>query len=290
MKMNMSDVMKLKNVQMSSRMTAMVAGATVTEYMSKGELADVIWILATQTPTWRFVASGGNLLLDNKLRVEAFEVYQDDEKLGRISVEFYRRDYHIAISSRVARTQLERGDTVYTKSVATAVARAKKLLLKRNVNDIIEEATDAARSLINNAENKVANAIRNAYEGMLHRHVRSFVFDKVLGDFKAYLRTLPSPDSVAMLEKVEAYVNLNQDANVVTDVVGQYRGGNSCLVIVEDGKYIVQSKDGNTTYHDAETLPEHLRGKLGLLKLSNEGQMVAGTGCRVTAKVFLIVL
>jgi hypothetical protein len=61
-------------------------------------------------------------------------------------------------------------------------------------------------------------------------------------------------------------------------------------VIVEDGKYIVQSKDSNTTYHDAETLPEHLRGKLGLLKLSNEGQMVAGTGCRVTAKVFLIVL
>ncbi len=288
--MNMSDVMKLKNVQVSSRVTTMLAGTTVSEYTGKGDLADVIWILATQTPTWRFVASGGNLLSSERLRVEAFEVYQDDEKLGRIGVEFYRRDYHIAISSRVARTQLERGDTVYTKSVATAVARAKKLLLKRNVNDIIEEATDAARSLMNNIESRTAQSIRNAYEGTLHRHVRSFVFDKVLGDFKAYLRTLPSPDSVAMLEKVETYINLNQDANVVTDVVGQYRGGNSCLVIVEDGKYIVQSKDGNTTYHDAETLPEHLRGKLGLLKLSNEGQMVAGTGCRVTAKVFLIVL
>lgn len=289
--MNMSDVMKLKNVDLSARMTTMLAGTTVPEYTSRGGLlADVIWRLATETPSWRFVASGGNLLSDDRLRIELFDVFQDGERLGSIAMQYYRRDYHIAISSRIAKAQLDRGDTVYTKSATTAVTRAKKLLVKRNMNDILEEAWSATRSLVNNAEGKIGNAMRNAYDGALHSQVRKFVFGQNLEDFKAFLHTLTPPKNTEVLGKLETYMQLNEDANVVTSVVGHYRGGNSCLVIVEDGKYIVQSNEASAESYDDETLPEHLRGKLGLLKLANEAQMVANVGCRVTNKVFLILL
>lgn len=58
---------------------------------------------------------------------------------------------------------------------------------------------------------------------------------------------------------------------------------------MNDGIYTVQFKDKLPETYDDATLPMDYRGKVGLLKLVDDGQMVAGNGCRISRNTFVLV-
>ena len=68
-----------------------------------------------------------------------------------------------------------------------------------------------------------------------------------------------------------------------------FKGKRVSTILVSGKEYIVQTLD-NVQLYDDTTLPEHLKAKLGMLKLVEEEQVVTGIGCRVSVDAFVVAL
>ena len=65
------------------------------------------------------------------------------------------------------------------------------------------------------------------------------------------------------------------------------QNGKALLVVREGSVYIVKSKEGLKTYNDSD-LPDHMRLKLGMLKLIEDKQYVTDVGFRANSDVFAV--
>jgi len=284
--MSMQDIMKLSNVVLAPRIRDQLS-APVSEYRGQSNFTDAVWKLATTHPYWTFIATDARTVLDGQtLRVNKFEVRWDDEKLGTITSEYYRGEQAVAITSRLVREKLTRGDTKYTKHANVAIALAKKMFARRTQSEQLEEAWKAASQTLSNADYRTGTDAKDTL-AKIQRTVFEFVWNQKMQEYREHLQMLPN--GATLTDSLDKYLEQKANHEVIRDVTARYRAGNSCLVLMNDGIYTVQFKDKPPESYDDATLPMDYRGKVGLLKLVEDGQMVADNGCRISRNTFVLV-
>lgn len=284
--MSMQDIMKLSNVTLATRIRDQL-NAPVTEYRGQSNFTDAVWKLATTHPQWAFIVTDARVVLDGQaLRVNKFEVRYDDEKLGTIASEYYRGDNAVAITSRLVKQKINRGDTQFTKNAVTAVSIAKKMFAKRTQSEQLEEAWKQASQTLSNADYRTGTDAKDTL-AKIQRTVFEFVWNQKMQEYREHLQMLPN--GASLIDTLDKYLEQKANHEVIREVTARYRAGNSCLVLMNDGIYTVQFKDKLPETYDDATLPMDYRGKVGLLKLVDDGQMVAGNGCRISRNTFVLV-
>ena len=241
-------------------------------------LGEVLNTLLVNNPTWRFSMTRISGYLSETVNAQQVDIrHQDGEFLGYLKVEYMRGAYMTAVHSE----RLKNGRAA-TSDVKRALGIIKKAFVKSNVNERIEKAENGAASLVSSAFSNLK------YKSARPKHeLEGFAFDLVMSEceqeFGEYLRR------VGRGELLTEYRELRMELETIEQVKIALDGKRTALVIPDDNKYIVKVGDDVQLY-TADTLPEQLRGRLGLLKLVNEGQMVTNAGCRVNDTVFVVLI
>lgn len=277
--------MHLKNVVVGENTSTFYKLDALTELMPpKDMLNTVIWDVATKHPHWSIkVVAGIKHYNENAFTTHKFAVYQDKEKLGEIGIERYRRQNAIAISNERIRGTLDRGDTNYTKDTAKALSIIKKMFTTMNMQEHVDAGVKKADGVMKSLEWAAARKVRHAEDSLLPT-IKSFAFHEKRKEFEEYVwKTYNGLSSM-----LEFYDKDVADMATITEIKELGNTGRACVVVMQDGRYAVQSKDEEIKVYDDSTLPDNLRGKLGLLKLVADQQMVTGAGCRVSDTVFIV--
>lgn len=254
------------------------------------KLHDIMWTLATTNPNWKFYIHRAidltNHTNEPQLKVEAFQVFIDNHDVGTIWDVRYRGEQCIGVANRRIGKTLNRGEMTRTSDVSKALQHVKKYFGKKTANELLHEASREATDRLNTAVWTRQRKVRDIRNGKIENHVSSFIYRDGVDTFRAYLAA--QSDGSSLVEAYNESFELADDLRVVSKIHDAHEQKKACVIIVDDGKYIVyyqQTKDVKI-YDDAD-MPMHLRGKIGLLKLVQVGAVVGDTGCRVKDNMFV---
>lgn len=281
------DISKLMNVKYTEKFAEYSNSNTPINAPNK--LAKVVWELATTHPTWSFYTAAGNGRSGVSFRTEQFTVRIDNEIVGSLHHLYYRGDYCVGISNGRVGKKLEHGNIMRTKDEAKAVQLAKKYFGKLTVHEIAETAEGLMKGAVNHVAYSHERKVRDMREPF-DRIARHYIFEEGLTQFKEYLATQTTrPDSSKLLNSLDDLFETMREKTVVDKFVAMYKNNQTCTVILNGGTYIVKHASGEINSFIDEELPDYLRGKVGLLKLSKVGQIVDGVGFRADEKTFEVV-
>lgn len=244
---------------------------------TQAQIYDTLDMLVSSKPNWRFVATDF-VRPDSVTRVYTdFNIYEDDEFLGKVTITHKGRSYKIKVSNDRINAARERGTGYYTEDPVKAQLRIRKTFFKANNDERIEKAAEIAESLLKK---------ENQGKAWEYRHAKDALLDKA-GDFaaknmEAYLQAYPN-----LLTKKGRYDDARANYGVVKKIKEAFDNGKSVVVAFDGTHYIVKSEEGVKTLSD-ETLPYEMRRKVGLLKLVQDGQMISDVGCRVDGATFVL--
>jgi hypothetical protein len=250
-------------------------GGTVPH--TQAQIYDTLDMLVSSKPNWRFVATDF-VRPDSITRVYTdFNIYEDDEFLGKVTITHKGRSYKIKVSNDRINAARERGTGYYTEDPVKAQLRIRKTFFKANQDERVEKAAEIAESLLKK---------ENQSKAWEYRHAKDALLDKA-GDFaaknmEAYLQAYPN-----LLPKKDKYDDTRANYGVVKKIKEAFDNGKSVVVAFDGTHYIVKSEEGVKTLSD-ETLPYEVRRKVGLLKLVQDGQMISDVGCRVDGATFVL--
>jgi hypothetical protein len=248
-------------------------------------LRSVVWGLATKYPTWSFYVASGNPRHED-FRAEMFDVRIDDEQVGSLHHVYYRRDYCIGISNKRIGKKLDYGTMMRTKDVAKAIQLAKKHFGKRSTLEVIDEACELVKGAMNGVVFRHDRLLRDAREPF-DNLAKKYVFTTGLPQFKEYLGT--QTNGSTLLKNLDDLFAMGKEKDVVDKLFSQYKNFDTCTVVLNSGTYIVENRNGIAASYTDYDLPDYVRGKIGLLKLVQVGQVVGGVGFRADDKTFLVV-
>jgi hypothetical protein len=107
--------------------------------------------------------------------------------------------------------------------------------------------------------------------------------------FLEHIKTMAESEQNTINRARDEHDRLSEEMLTIDKVKSQFEKGKTALVIKDDGKYLVKIGDAIQLYDD-NTLPDDMRGKLGMLKLVEAEAFVSNTGCRINDEVFVLVV
>lgn len=246
-------------------------------------LSSVITKLATDKPLWDFIA-----YKTNSTQITEFSVQKDGEKLGEIGYDWHGRNYCVFVRNKRISDKLSRSDRYKTTDTDKAVLKVKKMFGSMSTNERIAVAASKAAEITNQASNHKWSQIRDV-ESKIERVANQYVKEEGYKTFIAWLKDHPSQKAKDTLEGIDNKVRLGIEMLTIQKVRDYFNEGKAVLVIKDGGKYIVKVGDKVDLYDD-NTLPQEMRGKLGMLKLVEAEQFVTDTGCRINDETFVLIL
>lgn len=250
-------------------------GGTVPH--TQAQIYDTLDMLVSSKPNWRFVATDF-VLADANTRVYTdFVIYEDDEALGKVAITHKGRCYKVEVNNDRINAARERGTGYFTEDPVKAQLRIRKTFFKRNNDERVEKAAEAADSLLKREDQSKSWDYRRAKDALLDK-----AGDFVVKNMEAYLQAYPS-----LSAKKGKYDDARANFGVVKKIKEAFDNGKSVVVAFNGTHYIVKSEEGVKTLSD-ETLPYEMRRKVGLLKLVQDGQMISDVGCRVDGATFVL--
>jgi len=286
------NTLELSNVELSADLQTLL-----TERKNRGDTHEVfvsstidpvIQRLATLNPLWRFVATDWGYGGGNRLALTSFSVLEHGEELGKISRERKGNNDVIYVSNeRIAKTK-ERSGGYSTVDADKAVLKAKKMFFKLKPNERIEKAMGDAGKVIFQQKN-LKQRERHTAEGA----VRAAAMDYIMGTgFDLFLEHLKTCTE-SVRNKIEKHISDNErlgdEMMTIETAKSAFEADKTALVIKDGGKYLVKIGDKVDLFDD-NTLPDWMRGKLGMLKLVQAEQFISNTGCRVNDETFVLMV
>jgi hypothetical protein len=286
------NTLELSNVELSANLqTELVERKNrgdTHEVFVNSTIDPVIQRLATLNPLWRFVATDWGYGGGNRLALVRFSVLEHGEELGKISRERKSNNEVIYISNpRIAKTK-ERSDGYSTVDADKAVLKAKKMFFKLKPNERIEKAMDEAGSVINKQKRMKEREKYNA-EGTIKTAAHAYIMGTGFPLFLEHMQTYTASDRGRIENAMEEDKRLTDEMITIETAKSAFEAGKTALVIKDGGKYLVRIGDKVDLFDD-NTLPDWMRGKLGMLKLVQAEQFVSGTGCRVNDETFVLMV
>lgn len=243
--------------------------------------------LMRDRPTWRFKSTENVYGSPNGIAVTGnatrFKIYDGDEELGQLWRETHWRDQEVRYCFNNFRLHKERqrNSVSYTTKPDVAIKRIVKAFHMKTPSERAVDAQEAVRGAVGNIVQEAAWPVRKA-KAVIEQEFIAYAathWDEVkhmLGD-KADKIDFP------------AMVQTHNEAMEMQEAVSQ--GGGVNVQLEPNGTYST-SRPVNTgydtySYTDA-TLPDHIRGALGLLKLVEDKTAIDGVGLRVSATLYYV--
>jgi hypothetical protein len=286
------NTLELSNVELSAGLQKEVvereARGDAHEVYVNSTIDPVIQRLATLNPLWRFVATewgyGGN----NRLALTRFSVLEHGEELGKISRERKASHEVIYISNlRIAKTR-ERSKGYSTVDADKAVLKAKKMFFKLKPNERIEKAMVIADGVISH-QKRLKEREKYKTESTVKDAAHAFIMGTGFPLFLEHMQTCTASDRSHIENAMEENKRLTDEMMTIEKAKAEFDAGKTALVIKDGGKYLVKIGDKIDLFDD-NTLPDWMRGKLGMLKLVQAEQFVSDTGCRVNDETFVLIV
>ena len=230
-------------------------------------------------PGWKFVGMQNQYRArDNDFICMGFAIYDDDEALGTVNLDYKGRNYAIIVSNERISAKRERGNGYATQDTAKAVLAIRKHFYRKEKAERLDKAHTAASRLIGSESCDKNSAKRQAWE-----HVYAHAKEFVSMNMELYLRDFPS-----IVPRVAKAHEADAEMKTVEDIKTSFNKGSALLVVRDGSEYIVRLGAEVKVYND-DSLPFEIRSKLGMLKLVDKGQMISDVGCKVDAEVFVVI-
>lgn len=255
---------------------------TVVDFMRP-----VIEAISRKRPSWWFVDVRNGSFSDNMRYHTAFDVVTDDgETLGSIWRD-WRGDGHVyAINNKRLQETRRRGHATMTVKPTEAVKIITKTFYPTTPVELLNAARKAATNFAQGHHtaayldhHRVLRDIHNVVNSWLQKPGSADEIVKLVAmtpDTETKLRNLP--ELARADNETAAFANL-------TTTTGH-------TVLLRGGEYYVSTTtvDGNLepVKYTEETLSDHIKGNMGLLKLLEPKAVVVGVGVRVDDNTFWV--
>jgi len=245
-------------------------------------LRQTIVKLAPMYPLWQFVVP--RVHMDDE--VSTFEVMTNGQKLGEIQRIRHGIEYVIGVTNHRIADSRTRGSAYKTKDVDKAVLKVKKTFFPRNPNERLSEAHKEAEHFLVNQESGKQRAL-NKHEYNIGTVMTEYVKGAGYAAFLTYVNNMEPRLRDGVLAHIQGQQELQMEVKSIEDIRRQFDKQIAALIVRDSGKYLVRIDD-NVQIYDDNTLPESMRGKLGMLKLVDAGFFLSDVGCRVNDEVFVV--
>lgn len=209
-------------------------------------------------------------------------IYQDGEGLGSVQWGWAGGSNKYIVSNERISNQRQRGKGYSTKDIDKAVLKVKKMFSQASLAEKIDKASETLDSAMGSVNHNKFYELRNT-ENAVRKHMLDYVQTVGWGAFVAHMEKT----DVVVTNTIGKLKKLEQEADHMKAISDTVQNGKALLVVREGSVYIVKSKEGLKTYNDSD-LPDHMRLKLGMLKLIEDKQYVTDVGFRANSDVFAV--
>lgn len=248
-------------------------------------LRDLALDLAKRKPNWQLCClfSETTERRDNNgsdsRAVHRLAVFQSGEYLGYIrhGYDYGRNEYRYILDTPRLNNSRQRGSYTSTGDVV----KARKLVLKhfqpKSIDDAFAETKGKLAAVVSVAQRDTSNTCMYASS-----RVRSSAFDLVTANWAEFVDRLEGlPDDC------KNYPEVHNTARVTEELYALYEDGKGTTIIIRGEHYYLRGTVNGV--FEADTIPEHLKRGLGLLKLLDDHTAYPGIGIRLDATRFFVV-
>ena len=245
------------------------------------DMCKVVMHLAMANPLWRFIVRD-----ISGMKATLFSVVDSGEEIGKIGRQYYRGNYKLSLTNDRISDARERTSAYRTGDVDKAILMAKKMFYRLKPNERIEKACEKANNVMSNAYHDKTREHRYS-ERDTEMAAMKFIMGTGFPLFLAHVNGLPEAERVPMLKKMEQTKKFKDDMLTIESIKGRFGSEQTALIIKDEGKYMVKIGQDVQIYDD-NTLPESMRGKLGMLKLVEAEHFISSVGCRINDEIFVV--
>jgi len=163
---------------------------------------------------------------------------------------------------------------------------AKKMFFRLNPNERIDKAYEQAKQVMLSQHHE--KSMEHRYS---ERDVESLAVKFIMGTgfalFLGYVNGLPEHEKKPILKKMEQSKKFKDDMLTIESIKDKFGSEHTALIIKDEGKYMVKIGQDVQIYDD-NTLPESMKGKLGMLKLVEAEHFISNIGCRINDEIFVV--
>lgn len=252
------------------------------------QLEPVIAKLAVMYPMWTFRGDGTGVV-GGSVAMTDFEVSCDGEMLGVINRRYEGREYQICVRNERIRAKMERGGYYKTLDPNKAVAKVKKMFSPRTTQEMADRALEDAASVAQKAEwNK--DRERHSAREPVHKAAYAYVLGAGFETFMAHVKdTLPAQEYELLVTKHAEAKQAKEDLRTIKKTRDVIAGKEDGLVITKRGDTYVTRHGDKLEVCEDNTLPEWVRGRLGMLKLIEPSQFLSDIGMRASTTTFVVI-
>jgi hypothetical protein len=258
-------------------------------------LADIATIVLREYPKWTltFTLLGHGENATNRALLN-FDVSYGEEQLGSVCSTYAHALPALEVKNHRISAQRLRSGGYKTTSVDKAFKKIKQTFKPMSYVEHIRKATDVVELAYNRICNKAMTDFNINFQAV-GKAGQDFLLGEGYGQFLVYLETRSDiPRGVSALENSVLHMQTIQQLResrttkkqVVVVILNDDGTGEDVYIALNRGS----SKTNDFNRYTSETLPEELRVKIGLLKLSNDETFVADVGLRKATNVFSVLL
>lgn len=251
------------------------------------DLEPVFDKLLRDRPTWRFkshenIHTGGDRGSVVRHAVN-FTIFDGEEELGKLwrDTHWHNNEVRFCFNNFRLQQERQRNSVSYTTKPDVAVKRITKAFHMKTPSERAVGAQTAVRDVVDSLVQEASSPIRRT-KSIIEQEFYNYAtthWDEVkhmLGD---------RVDKIDLPNLVQTY----NDAAHMREAVSQ---GNGVNVQLEPNGTYSTSRPVNIGYetnsYTDTTLPDHIRGALGLLKLVEDKNAIDGVGARVSATLYYV--
>jgi hypothetical protein len=283
------NVLELNNVEIGAKLKERI-DKTDTKINGVMPLIEpVIMRLATLNPLWKFVATDYHYRFAGGANVDSFTVYDQGEEIGRVYRTHRGRTESIGVSNDRISSQRTRASAYMTADADKAILKAKKMFYKLLPDERMKDAISKADTIIGNQAHR-KNREKRDYASRIRDVALDFIStDEGMLAFVGWVKTLAESQQAPIHKAMSEMTRLSDELITIEDVKKKYEDRKAALVVRDGGKYLVRLLD-NVQLYDDTTLPDEMKGKLGMLKLVEAEHFITNIGCRVNDEVFVVLM
>lgn len=234
--------------------------------------------LALQHPTWTFEGKnyhprGGDVYHSGKVVIT-----DKREEIGRISLGVYNNKNAFVLSSRRIDDSRERGHDSKTTDIKKAVKIVNKFISRKTILEKVMEAHTNTLNTINSVLQ-----VKGQKEASTYNSIRVPLTALLMASWDRLSPIL------CLNEEGMNFPNAVAEHKTAVDIYDAFSQGAGYLVFIDGLDYAV-NKIGSDERKvlTSDQLPDDIKGKVGMLKLVNDSQIIENVGIKVASDTFFV--
>jgi hypothetical protein len=249
-------------------------------------MAQFVDAIAMKYPQWLIQGYSGYEVTDT-IAVTKFKVFDNDnprKNVGTIgTTNRYHRDrgsetvYYINCP-RLA-MERDRGQSMLTKDLKQAMKAVKQYFTPPPIADRLDELSEQASNFARNIHSRSLNRLaptRAVMYPVIQRYIRS--------NWDSFVATLEP----AIKQDMEELVLAEEEEHLLFMLSTAINSRKVLTVLIEGDKYMV-SYAGVISSQSSDELPDEIRRRIGMLKLTDEHNVIDGIGIKINSGGFVVI-